>query len=91
MCVKASRFANVCSQIKHIRVIFSHLELWIAVARHNFKWVKIKKNLAVLSRDKRHISVYIIPISYEIALKSDRNESGTIQWQRRDSNSKYST
>ena len=22
-------------------VIFTHLKLWVAVARHNFKWVKI--------------------------------------------------
>ena len=29
------------SQIKQISVIFTHLKLWVAVARHNFKWVKI--------------------------------------------------
>ena len=23
-------------------IIFTHLKLWVAVARHNFKWVKIK-------------------------------------------------
>ena len=34
--------ANVCSQIKQICVIFIHLKLWIAVAIHNFKWVKNK-------------------------------------------------
>ena len=22
--------------------IFTHLKLWVAVARHNFKWVKIR-------------------------------------------------
>ena len=27
------------SQIKQI--VFIHLKLWVAVARHNFKWVKI--------------------------------------------------
>ena len=27
-------------KIKQIRVIFTHLKLWVAVARHNFKWVK---------------------------------------------------
>ena len=26
-------------QIAHIEVYFTHLKLWIAVARHNFKWV----------------------------------------------------
>ena len=27
------------------RVIFTHLKLWVAVARHNFKWVKIYNDL----------------------------------------------
>ena len=36
-----STFLNVLSQIKQISVIFTHLKLWIAIARHNFKWVKI--------------------------------------------------
>ena len=36
-----SRFSNVWSQIKQIRVISTHLKLWVAVERHNFKWVKI--------------------------------------------------
>ena len=31
----------VLSKIKKIRVIFTHLKLWVAVARHNFKWFKI--------------------------------------------------
>ena len=26
----------------HICIIFTHLKLWIALARHNFKWVKIQ-------------------------------------------------
>ena len=41
-------FKNVCLNVKicwceinHIWVIFTHLKLWVAVARHNFKWVKI--------------------------------------------------
>ena len=25
-----------------VLLIFSHLKLWVAVARHNFKWLKIK-------------------------------------------------
>ena len=41
MYVYTSRFANICAQIKQIWVIFSHLKLWVAVARHNFKWLKI--------------------------------------------------
>ena len=41
MCVKKAKFANVLSKTKHIWVIFTHLKLWVAVARHNFKWVKI--------------------------------------------------
>ena len=37
ICVKTARFANILSQIRRRRVIFTHLKLWIAVARHNFK------------------------------------------------------
>ena len=46
MCFLTSRFANISAQIKHIfiMIIFSHLKLWLAVARHNFKCVKIKIN-----------------------------------------------
>ena len=35
------KFVKVWSQIKQIWVIFAHLKLWVAVARHNFKWVEI--------------------------------------------------
>ena len=28
-------------KIKHIWIIFTHLKLLVAVATHNFKWVKI--------------------------------------------------
>ena len=38
MCVQTSGVANVWSQIKKM---FTHLKLWVAVASHNFKWVKI--------------------------------------------------
>ena len=31
---------DVWSQIKQM-LIYTHLKLWVAVARHNFKWVKI--------------------------------------------------
>ena len=30
------------SQIQQIWVIFTHLKLWVAIARHNFKWMKNK-------------------------------------------------
>ena len=45
-----SRFVNVWSQIKHISVIFNHFRLWIAVARHNLKRLKIQ--IYYLSRIK---------------------------------------
>ena len=41
MSVWTSKFENVCSQIKQMRVIFTHFKLWVAVARYNFKWVKM--------------------------------------------------
>ena len=28
--------------VKYIWIISTHLKLWIASARHNFKWVKIQ-------------------------------------------------
>ena len=42
MSVYTSRFANFWSQIKQTWVIFTHLRLCVAVARHNFKWLKIR-------------------------------------------------
>ena len=39
LCVQTSIFVNCWSQIKQICVIFTHLRLWIAVAKHNLKWV----------------------------------------------------
>ena len=39
--IENKRFANICAQFKQIWVILSHLKLWVAVARHNFMWVKI--------------------------------------------------
>ena len=36
-----ARFENVWFQIKQLRIIFTHLKLWVAVATHNFKWVKM--------------------------------------------------
>ena len=34
----------MCAQIKQIWVIFSHLKLCVAVARHDFRWVEIYLN-----------------------------------------------
>ena len=34
------RIFNDLTQIKQIMNNFTHLKLWIAVARHNFKWVE---------------------------------------------------
>ena len=31
----------ISSKSLQIKLIFSHLKLWIAAARHNFKWLKI--------------------------------------------------
>ena len=36
-----SKIWNVLPQINQIWVIFNHLRLWIAVARHNLKWLKM--------------------------------------------------
>ena len=33
---------DIFFQIVQIWVISSHLKLWLAVARHNFKWLEIK-------------------------------------------------
>ena len=41
MCVLTSRIENICAYFKQIWVIFNHLKLWVAVARHDFKTVKI--------------------------------------------------
>ena len=41
MGLRTSRFANTWFQIKQMGVIFTHLKLGVAVARHFFKWVKI--------------------------------------------------
>ena len=32
---------NILIKFVHMWVIFTHLKLWVAVARHNFRWVKI--------------------------------------------------
>ena len=35
------KFVNVWCQIKQILLIFTHMKLWVAIARHNFMWVKM--------------------------------------------------
>ena len=48
MCIEFLNFAYILIQIVHIHVIVTHLKLWVAIARHNFKWMKNKLfNLAV--------------------------------------------
>ena len=42
MCVKTAKFRYFRSQIKHLSVFLTHFRVWIAVARHNLKWVVIK-------------------------------------------------
>ena len=42
--VTGNKMSVQAYQIKLILAIFTHLKLWIAVARHNFKWVKMYKN-----------------------------------------------
>ena len=44
--VQSGGIGNVCLQIKEISAIFTYLKLWIALARHNIKCVKIKLYLA---------------------------------------------
>ena len=39
---KSARFENIWHPLCQIYVIFTHLKLWIASARPNFKWVKIQ-------------------------------------------------
>ena len=36
---------NVWSQVKQKCVFFTHLKLWVSVARHNLKWVKIENEV----------------------------------------------
>ena len=38
------RSAYISIQIVHIKVCFTHAMLWVAAARHNFKWVKTMYN-----------------------------------------------
>ena len=45
MCALTSRIAIFKFQIIQIYSIFNQLKLWVAVARHNFKWLDIKINL----------------------------------------------
>ena len=40
-------FANIWSHVKQMSVIFTHLKLWVAVARHNFKCVKYHNSIQI--------------------------------------------
>ena len=40
--IKSVRFEKSWPPFFQICIIFTHLKLWIASARHNFKWVKIQ-------------------------------------------------
>ena len=42
MCQQLARFEKSWPAFCQIWIIFTHLKLWIASARHNFKWVKIQ-------------------------------------------------
>ena len=42
MCHQPARFEKSWPPFCQIWIIFTHLKLWIASARHNFKWVKIQ-------------------------------------------------
>ena len=39
---QSARYKNSWPPFCQIWIIFTHLKLWIASARHNFKWVKIQ-------------------------------------------------
>ena len=41
MNIKFATLEYVLILVAYILVIFTHLKLWVAVARYNFKWVKI--------------------------------------------------
>ena len=42
---QSARFEKRWPPFCQIWIIFTHLKLWIASARHNFKWVKIQIEL----------------------------------------------
>ena len=41
MNITFARLVQVPIHFARMRIIFIHLELWVAIARHNFRWVKI--------------------------------------------------
>ena len=48
-----------------ITQIFSHLKLWIAVARHNFKWLKIWIE---------YLSAIRVKVNYQIMYSVERSD-----------------
>ena len=58
---QSARFEKSWPPFFQIWIIFTHLKLWVASARHNFKWVKIKlNNLAV-----KGLSVSYLPLQQQ--------------------------
>ena len=56
-------------QLEQISVIFSHLKLWVAVAGHNFKWVKIQIiKLGRIRVEISHSYCLLFAIIYEQAV-----------------------
>ena len=45
---KQQYLQKTCFKSNKVWVILTHLKLWVAVARHNFIWVKIKNKLKQL-------------------------------------------
>ena len=41
MNIKFARLTYILIEFIHMQLIFTHLELWLAVARHDFKWVEM--------------------------------------------------
>ena len=56
-------FENSWPPFCPIWIIFTHLKLWIASARHNFKWVKIEIEQFGGPTSKQCIYVFMLPCS----------------------------
>ena len=88
MSVSTSIFTNVCSQIKQIWIIYTHLKLWVAVASRNFKWVKIifersalRFNFKVYAVSVKRILTRVIPLYFsEVAISCGHIHSSDPEW-----------
>ena len=76
MTVKTSRFVNILTQIRQIGEIYNHLRLWIAVARHNLKWLKIEIILLNSIRVKKGTS--LLAANHNIYKLFGHNTGGSI-------------